>query len=113
RAGSNGLFIMAILVFIAAAAKSAIFPLHVWLPGSAQAPAPAAALIHSAGSAVCGVYLIARTYALFHVSPRALALLAIAGGVSAVLGVLWALFQDNLKRAIPSPPMGDLGLWVL
>jgi NADH-quinone oxidoreductase subunit L len=113
RVSANGLFIMAILVFIAAAAKSAQFPLHVWLPGSAQAPAPAVALIHSAGSAVCGVYLIARTYALFHVSPRGLALLAIAGGVSAVLGVLWALFQDNLKRAIAYTTMGELGLMVL
>jgi NADH-quinone oxidoreductase subunit L len=113
RVSANGLFIMAILVFIAAAAKSAQFPLHVWLPGSAQAPAPAAALIHSAGSAVCGVYLIARTYGLFHVSPRGLALLAIAGGVSAVLGVLWALFQDNLKRAIAYTTMGELGLMVL
>jgi NADH-quinone oxidoreductase subunit L len=113
RVSANGLFIMAILVFIAAAAKSAQFPLHVWLPGSAQAPAPAAALIHSAGSALCGVYLIARTYGLFHVSPRGLALLAIAGAVSAVLGVLWALFQDNLKRALAYTTMGELGLMVL
>jgi NADH-quinone oxidoreductase subunit L len=113
KIGSNGLFAIAILVFIAAAAKSAQFPLHIWLPASAQAPAPAAALIHSAGSAICGVYLIARTYALFHASPRALALLAIAGGVTAVLGVLWALFQDNLKRAIAYTTMSELGLMVL
>ena len=113
RVSANGLFIMAILLFIAAAAKSAQFPLHVWLPGSAQAPAPAAALIHSAGSALCGVYLIARTYGLFHVSPRGLALLAVAGGVSAMLGVLWALFQDNLKRALAYTTMGELGLMVL
>jgi NADH-quinone oxidoreductase subunit L len=113
RVSANGLFIMAILVFIAAAAKSAQFPLHVWLPGSAQAPAPAAALIHSAGSAVCGVYLIARTYGLFHASPRGLALLAIAGGLTAVLGVVWALFQENLKRAIAYTTMSELGLMVL
>ena len=112
KVSSNGLFVMAILVFCAAAAKSAQFPLHIWLPASAQAPAPAAALIHSAGSAVCGVYLIARSYALFHVSPRGLALLAIAGGLSAVLGVLWALFQDNLKRAIAYTTMSELGLMV-
>jgi NADH-quinone oxidoreductase subunit L len=113
KIGANGLFAIAILVFIAAAAKSAQFPLHVWLPASAQAPAPAAALIHSAGGAVCGVYLIARAYALFHASPRALALLAIAGGLTAVLGVLWALFQDNLKRAIAYTTMSELGLMVL
>ncbi|HXN00766.1 MAG TPA: proton-conducting transporter membrane subunit [Candidatus Dormibacteraeota bacterium] len=113
RVSANGLFVMAILVFIAAAAKSAQFPLHVWLPGSAQAPAPAAALIHSAGSAICGVYLIARAYGLFHANPRGLALLAIAGGLTAVLGVLWALFQDNLKRAIAYTTMSELGVMVL
>ncbi len=113
RVSANGLFIMAILVFIAAAAKSAQFPLHLWLVGSAQAPAPAAALIHSAGSAVCGVYLIARAYGLFHASPRGLALLAIAGGLTAVLGVLWALFQENLKRAVAYTTMSELGLMVL
>jgi NADH-quinone oxidoreductase subunit L len=113
RVSANGLFVMAILVFIAAAAKSAQFPLHVWLAGSANAPAPAAALIHSAGSALCGVYLIARAYGLFHASPRGLALLAIAGGVTAVLGILWALFQDNLKRAIAYTTMSELGLMVL
>jgi NADH-quinone oxidoreductase subunit L len=113
RVSASGLFVMAILIFIAAAAKSAQFPLHVWLPGSAQAPAPAAALIHSAGSAVCGVYLIARAYGLFQASPRGLALLAIAGGLTAILGVLWALFQDNLKRAIAYTTMSELGLMVL
>ena len=110
---ANGLFIMSVLVFIAAAAKSAQFPLHVWLPSSAQAPAPAAALIHSAGSALCGVYLIARSYALFHASPRALAMLAIVGGISAVLGVLFALAQDNIKRAIAYTTMSELGLMVM
>jgi NADH-quinone oxidoreductase subunit L len=113
KVSANGLFIMSILVFIAAAAKSAQFPLHVWLPWSAQAPAPAAALIHSAGAALCGVYLIARAYALFHVSPRGLALLAIVGGLTAILGVLFTLFQDNLKRAIAYSTMGELGLMVL
>src|SRR5213082_916411 len=113
KVSANGLFIMSILVFLGAAAKSAQFPLHVWLSGSAQAPAPAAALIHSARSALCGVYLIARAYGLFHASPRGLALLAIAGGLTAVLGVLWALFQDNLKRAIAYTTMSELGLMVL
>ena len=113
KVSANGLFIMSILVFLGAAAKSAQFPLHAWLPGSAQAPAPAAALLHSAGAALCGVYLLARAYALFHASPRALALLAIAGGLTAVLGVLWALFQENLKRAIAYTTMSELGLMVL
>lgn len=110
---ANGLFLLGILLFVAAAAKSAQFPLHLWLPSSAQAPAPAAALLHGAGSALCGVYLIARSYAVFHASPRALALLAIVGGITAVLGMLFALFQGNLKRAIAYTTMGELGLMVL
>src|SRR5437870_6054991 len=113
KVGANGLFIMSVLVFLGAAAKSAQFPLHAWLPGSAHAPAPAAALLHSGGAALCGVYLLPRAYALFHSSPRALALLAIAGGLTAVLGVLWALFQENLKRAIAYTTMSELGLMVL
>src|SRR5947207_4793070 len=113
KVSANGLFIMSILIFLGAAAKSAQFPLHAWLPGSAQAPAPAAALLHSAGAALCGVYLVARAYALFHASPRGLALLAIVGGVTAVLGVLWALFQENLKRAIAYTTMSELGLMML
>ena len=113
KVSANGLFIMSVLVFLGAAAKSAQFPLHAWLPGSAQAPAPAAALLHSAGAALCGVYLVARAYALFHASPRGLALLAIVGGLTAVLGVLWALFQENLKRAIAFTTMSELGLMVL
>ena len=113
KVSANGLFIMSALVFIAAAAKSAQFPFHLWLPASAQAPAPAAALLHSAGSALCGVYLIARAYALFHSSPRALALLAIVGGLTAGLGVLFALVQDNIKRAIAYTTMAELGLMVL
>src|SRR5438105_14787860 len=113
KVSANGLFIMSILIFLGAAAKSAQFPLHAWLPGSAQAPAPAAALLHSAGAALCGVSLVARAYALFHASPRGLALLAIVGGVTAVLGVLWALFQENLKRAIAYTTMSELGLMML
>ncbi|TME45171.1 MAG: hypothetical protein E6I56_10090 [Chloroflexi bacterium] len=109
KVSANGLFIMSALVFTAAAAKSAQFPFHVWLPASAQAPAPGAALLHSAGGALCGIYLIARSYALFHSSPRALALLAIVGGITAVFGVVFALFQGNLKRAIAYTTMGRLG----
>src|SRR3989442_3427833 len=113
KVSANGLFIMSVLVFLGAAAKSAQFPLHASLPGSAQAPAPAAALLHSAGAALCGVYLVARAYALFHASPRGLARLAIVGGLTAEPAVLWAVFQENLKPAIAFTTMSELGLMVL
>ncbi len=113
KVSSNGLFLMALLVFIGAVARSAQFPLHVWLSGSVQAPAPAVALMHSATVGVAGVYLVARSYALFIASPRALVVVAIVGGLTAVLGVVWSLFQDNLKRAIAYATMGELGLMML
>ncbi|MEO6796996.1 MAG: proton-conducting transporter membrane subunit [Candidatus Dormibacter sp.] len=113
KVGSNGLFLVALLIFVAAAAKSAQFPFHVWLPGSAQAPAPAAALMHSSTVAVTGVYLVARTYSLFSSSPRALLVVATIGGLTALLGTIWSLFQDNLKRAIAYATMGELGLMML
>ena len=113
KVGANGLFVMALLVFTGAAARSAQFPLHVWLSGSVQAPAPAVALMHSATIAVTGVYLVARSYALFASSPRALLVVAIVGGLTAVLGTAWSLFQDDLKRAIAYVTMGELGLMML
>jgi NADH-quinone oxidoreductase subunit L len=113
KAGANGLFALAIVLLIAAAAKSAQFPLHLWLPASAQAPAPGVALLQSAGAALCGVYLIARSYAVFHASPRGLALLTIVGGATALVGVGLAIFQQNLKRAIAYTTMSELGLMVL
>ncbi|MDQ6883091.1 MAG: hypothetical protein M3077_02465 [Candidatus Dormibacteraeota bacterium] len=113
KVSANGLFLMALLVFVAAAARSAQFPLHVWLSGSVQAPAPAVALMHSATVGVAGIYLVARSYALFSASPRALLVVAAVGGVTAVLGVVWSLNQENLKRAIAYATMGELGLMML
>jgi NADH-quinone oxidoreductase subunit L len=110
KVSANGLFLMALLVFVGAAARSAQFPLHVWLPGSVQAPAPAAALMHAATLAVSGVYLVARSYGLFAASHRALVVVAVVGGLTALLGSLWSLFQSNLKQAIAYGTMGELGL---
>ena len=110
KVSANGLFLMALLVFVGAAARSAQFPLHVWLPASVQAPAPAAALMHAATLGVSGVYLVARSYGLFAASSRALIVVAVVGAVTALLGTLWSLFQANLKQAIAYGTMGELGL---
>ena len=113
KVGANGLFLMALLVFVAAAARSAQLPFHIWLPASGQAPAPAAALIHAATLAVSGVYLVARSYGLFAASHRALVVVGVVGGLTALLGFLWSLFQANLKQAIAYGSMGELGLMML
>jgi NADH-quinone oxidoreductase subunit L len=110
KVSANGLFLMALLIFVAAAARSAQFPLHIWLPASVQAPAPAVALIHAATLGVSGVYLVARSYGLFSASPRSLMVVAVVGAVSALLAAAWSLFQANLKQAIAYSTMGELGL---
>lgn len=110
KVSANGLFVMALLVFVAAAARSAQFPLHTWLPASVQAPAPSVALIHAATLGVSGVYLVARSYGLFSASPRALVVVAIVGAVTALLASAWSLFQANLKQAIAYSTMGEFGL---
>jgi len=110
KVSANGLFLMALLVFVGAAARSAQFPLHIWLPASVQAPAPAAAMVHAATLGVSGVYLVARSYGLFAASPRALVVVAVVGAVTALLAIVWSLFQANLKQAIAYGTMGELGL---
>ncbi len=113
KVSSNGLLIMSLLVFSGVVGKAAQLPLHTWAPDSAEAPAPAAALIHGAAMAAAGVYLLARTYPLFHASPRALVVVGVVGGVTAVAAALWALAEDNLKRLVAYATMSELGLAVL
>lgn len=113
KVSANGLVIMSLLVFFGVAGKAAQFPLHTWAPDSAEAPAPAAALIHGAAMAAAGVYLLARTYPLFHASPRALMVVGVVGGITAVAAALWALAEDNLKRLIAYATMSELGLATL
>ncbi|TMG39636.1 MAG: hypothetical protein E6H92_04230 [Chloroflexi bacterium] len=113
KVGQNGLLIMSLLVFAGVVGKAAQLPLHTWAPDSAEAPAPAAALIHGAAMAATGVYLLARTYPLFIASPRALTVVAVVGGVTAVAAALWALAEDNLKRLIAYATISEIGLAVL
>ncbi len=108
-----GLMLMSLLVFSGAAAKAAQLPFHVWLPAAAEAPAPAAALIHSATMGAAGVYLVARTYALFQSSKTALLIVAFLGVVSALLAGVWALGQDDVRRILAYSTISHLGLMML
>lgn len=110
KVSGTGLLIMAGLVLLAAVGKSAQFPLHVWLPDSAEAPAPAAAFIQAAGLAVAGGYLVARTFPLFQTSPRALLAVSLVGGGTAVLAGLWALAERSISRVIAYLTMSQMGL---
>ncbi|HYS02061.1 MAG TPA: NADH-quinone oxidoreductase subunit L, partial [Candidatus Eisenbacteria bacterium] len=110
KVGATGLFIMAGLVLLGALGKSAQFPLHVWLPDSTEAPPPTAAYLQAAGMAVAGGYLVARTFSLFQVSPRALLAVGLVGGGTAVLAGLWALAERSLPRVIAYLTMSQMGL---
>ena len=86
-----------ILIFIGGAGKSAMFPLHIWLPDAMEGPTPVSALIHAATMVVAGVYLVARLFPIFSaVDPIALEIVAIVGGVSSLFAAIIACTQIDI-----------------
>jgi NADH-quinone oxidoreductase subunit L len=97
------------LLLIGAMAKSAQFPLHVWLPDAMEGPTPVSALIHAATMVTAGVYLIARSMPLFMNVPDAQVLVSVVGAVTALLTALIALTQNDLKRVLAYSTVSQLG----
>src|SRR5258705_3154177 len=90
-----------VLVFIGGAGKSAMFPLHIWLPDAMEGPTPVSALIHAATMVVAGVFLVARLFPVFAISaPGALHLVAYVGAISAALAAIIACTQTDIKRVL-------------
>ena len=88
-----------VLVFIGGAGKSAMFPLHIWLPDAMEGPTPVSALIHAATMVVAGVYLVARLFKVYALScPAALHIVAYVGALSALLAAIIACTQTDIKR---------------
>ncbi len=100
---------IALLFFWAATAKSAQVPLYVWLPDAMEGPTPVSALIHAATMVTAGVYLIARSTPLLVQVPEAQALVAVIGGLTALLAALIALTQTDLKRVMAYSTVSQLG----
>jgi NADH-quinone oxidoreductase subunit L len=98
-------------LFCGCIGKSAQFPLQIWLPDAMQGPTPVSALIHAATMVAAGVYLLARCFAFF--TPDALLVIAIIGTITAVLGGLAALFQNDIKRILAFSTISQLGFMVL
>lgn len=100
-----------ILVFCGAVGKSAQFPLHVWLPDAMEGPTPVSALIHAATMVAAGVYLVARTFLLFHqyAGPEALQVVAYIGGFTALFAATIALVQTDVKRVLAYSTISQLG----
>ena len=105
--------LFAILVFLGPAAKSAQFPLHVWLPDAMEGPTPISALIHAATMVAAGVFLIARMYPVFENVPSAMSVIAWTGAFTAFLGASIALTQNDIKKGLAYSTVSQLGYMVM
>lgn len=114
-----------LLVFCGAMGKSAQFPLHVWLPDAMEGPTPVSALIHAATMVAAGVYLLCRVFFLYqataawpsalgflgHIS--ALDIIAVIGGLTALMAALIAVQQNDIKRILAYSTLSQLGYMVM
>ena len=105
--------LFAILVFLGPVAKSAQFPLHVWLPDAMEGPTPISALIHAATMVAAGVFLIARMFPVFEDIPTAMNVIAWTGACTAFLGASIAITQMDIKKGLAYSTMSQLGYMVM
>ena len=102
-----------VLVFMGAAGKSAMFPLHIWLPDAMEGPTPVSALIHAATMVVAGVYLVARLFPAFAASGTALLVVAYVGAFTSLFAAVIGLTQDDIKRVLAFSTLSQLGYMML
>jgi NADH-quinone oxidoreductase subunit L len=99
-----------ILIFIGGAGKSAMFPLHIWLPDAMEGPSPVSALIHAATMVVAGVYLVARLFANYaFMAPEALALVGYVGAFTSLFAAVIAVTQIDFKRVLAFSTISQIG----
>nr|YP_010435248.1 NADH-plastoquinone oxidoreductase subunit 5 [Tillandsia espinosae]UTA94464.1 NADH-plastoquinone oxidoreductase subunit 5 [Tillandsia espinosae] len=113
--GVNSLFatLCASLLFVGAVAKSAQFPLHVWLPDAMEGPTPISALIHAATMVAAGIFLVARLLPLFIVIPYIMNFISLIGVITLLLGATLALAQRDIKKSLAYSTMSQLGYIML
>ncbi|XVJ67936.1 MAG: NADH-quinone oxidoreductase subunit L [Lacibacter sp.] len=97
------------LIFIGGAGKSAMFPLHIWLPDAMEGPTPVSALIHAATMVVAGVYLVARMFPVFAMNEASLQLVTWVGLTSALFAAIIACTQTDIKRVLAYSTMSQIG----
>ena len=107
--GAGVLTTIGILYLVAAAGKSAQFPLHVWLPDAMAGPTPVSALIHAATMVTAGVYLIARLSPLYAHTPTASAVVAWVGIITALIAAVAAIAQTDIKKILAYSTISQLG----
>jgi NADH-quinone oxidoreductase subunit L len=104
---------MTLLLFVGAAGKSAQLPLYVWLPDAMEGPTPVSALIHAATMVTAGVYMVARSNALFSLAPISMGAVATIGALTAVFAATIALVQTDIKRVVAYSTISQLGYMFL
>ena len=103
----------ALLLFVGACGKSAQLPLYVWLPDAMEGPTPVSALIHAATMVTAGVYMVARSNAVFVLAPTAMKTVAIVGALTAVFAASIGLVQNDIKRVLAYSTVSQLGYMFL
>ena len=101
--------VICICLFIGAMAKSAQFPLHVWLPDSMEGPTPISALIHAATMVTAGIFMVARMSPLYELSEVALNFVLVIGAITALFMGLLGVIQNDIKRVVAYSPLSQLG----
>ena len=102
------------LMFVGGAGKSAMFPLHIWLPDAMEGPTPVSALIHAATMVVAGVYLVARMFPLFiDYAPEVLHWTAYIGAFTALYAAVVACVQSDIKRVLAFSTISQIGFMIV
>ena len=102
------------LIFMGCAGKSAMFPLHIWLPDAMEGPTPVSALIHAATMVVAGVYLVARMFPVYVFSaPEVLELVAYVGAFTSLFAAVIACVQTDIKRVLAFSTISQIGFMMV
>ena len=107
------LSVMALAMFFGATGKSAQIPLYIWLPDAMEGPTPVSALIHAATMVTAGVYMVARSSALYELTPHTSTIVAVVGALTAILAATIALVQNDIKRVLAYSTVSQLGYMFL
>src|SRR6202158_4297650 len=111
--GTAAIIAATLLLFVGACGKSAQLPLYVWLPDAMEGPTPVSALIHAATMVTAGVYMVARSNALFVLAPETMKVVAVVGALTAIFAASIGLVQNDIKRVLAYSTISQLGYMFL
>src|SRR6266700_583519 len=112
-AGAGLLTAIGLLLMVGAAGKSAQLPLYLWLPDAMEGPTPVSALIHAATMVTAGVYIVARSAAIYNRAPGALLVVAAVGAFTAIFAASIGLVQTDIKKVLAYSTVSQLGYMFL